>query len=107
MEEDKKIYIGNLDYGVAEGDLAGFFEGKGINAKQITVIMDKYTGRSKGFGFAEFETAEETQKAIEALNGQELQGRALKVNKAQKREPRRDKFGGGGGGGNFGRRDRY
>ena len=102
MEEEKKIYIGNLEYSVAEGDLAKALEEKGITAKEITVIMDKYSGRSKGFGFAEFETAEDAQKAIDALNGQDLNGRALKVNKAQKRQPRRDGFGGGGGAGGGG-----
>jgi len=108
MEEEKKVYIGNLEYGVAEGDLARLLEEKGINAKEIKVIMDKYTGRSKGFGFAEFETEEEAQKAIDALNGQDLNGRTLKVNKAQKMKPRRDKFGGGGGGGGgYSRGPRY
>ena len=96
MEEEKKIYIGNLEYTTMEGDLAKALEEKGLNAKEITVITDKYSGRSKGFGFAEFETGEEAQKAIEALNGLELKGRALKVNKAQKMKPRSDDSGGGG-----------
>jgi len=96
VEEQKKIYIGNLDYSVAESDLARVLEEKGINAKEITVIMDKYSGRSKGFGFAEFETEEDAQKAIDSLNGQELNGRTLKVNRARKMRPRRDNFGGGG-----------
>jgi cold-inducible RNA-binding protein len=113
VEEEKKVYIGNLEYSVAEGDLAKVLEEKGITAKEIVVIMDKYSGRSKGFGFAEFETPEEAQKAIEALDGHEINGRALKVNKAQKRKPRRDGFGGGGSGGGgggsskFGRDRRY
>ena len=102
MEEEKKVYIGNLEYSVAEGDLAKALEEKGITAKEIVVIMDKYSGRSKGFGFAEFETSEEAQKAIDALDGQEINGRALKVNRAQQRKPRRDGFGGGGGGGGYG-----
>ena len=96
MEEQKKIYIGNLEYGVGENDLKALLDEKGIAAKEVTVIIDKYTGRSKGFGFAEFETPEDAQKAIDALNGQDLNGRALKVNKAQKRKPRND-FGGGAG----------
>jgi len=106
MEEAKKIYIGNLEYGVAEGDIQRTLEEKGITAKEVTIIKDRDTGRSKGFGFAEFETEEEAQKAIDALNGQELNGRTLKVNKAQKMKPRRDSFGGGGGGG-FRGRSRY
>ena len=105
MEEEKKVYIGNLEYGVGEGELKALLEGKGLAAKEVTVIMDKYTGRSKGFGFAEFETADDAQKAIDALNGQDLNGRALKVNKAQKRKPRND-FGTGGGAGGRGPRDR-
>jgi len=104
MEEGKKIYIGNLEYGVVESDLTKLFEEKGVTVKEIAVIMDKYTGRSKGFAFAEFETEEDAQKAIEALDGQDLNGRTLRVSKAQKREPRRDNFGGGGGGG---RRDSF
>jgi cold-inducible RNA-binding protein len=105
VEEEKKIYIGNLEYGVAEGDLAKVLEEKGVIAKEIVVIMDKYSGRSKGFGFAEFQTPEEAEKAIEALNGHEINGRALKVNKAQKRKPRRDGFDGGSS--QFGRDRRY
>ena len=56
---------------------------KGIQTKDVKVIKDKYTGRSKGFGFVEVETADELQKAIEALDGQDLNGRALKANKAR------------------------
>ncbi len=105
MEEEKKIYIGNLEYGVGENDLKALLDEKAVAAKEVTVIIDKYTGRSKGFGFAEFETADDAQKAIDALNGQDLNGRALKVNKAQKRKPRND-FGGGNGGGRNNSRDR-
>jgi RNA recognition motif-containing protein len=102
MEEEKKIYVGNLEYSVAEGDLARILEEKGINAKEITVIMDKYSGRSKGFGFIEFETEEDAQKAIDSLNGQELNRRTLKVSKAMKMKPRKE-FGSGG----YGRGRRY
>lgn len=105
MEEEKKIYIGNLSYNLTEEDLRKAIEEKGIKAKEVKLIVDRDTGRSKGFGFAEFDTEEETQKAIEALNGLELNGRALKVNKAQKMRPRRDnnRFGGGGNQRRFGR----
>ena len=97
MEEEKKIYIGNLEYAVTADDIKRILEEKGLNAKEVSVITDRDTGRSKGFGFAEFETADEAQKAVDALNGQELNGRALNVNKARKMKPRRDSFGGGGG----------
>jgi RNA recognition motif-containing protein len=96
-EEQKKVYIGNLSYSVNDGDVRKALEDKGVNVKEVRIITDKYSGRSKGFGFAEFETEEDAQKAIDALNGQELGGRTLRVNKAQKMKPRRDKFGGGGG----------
>lgn len=83
MSDENKIYVGNLEYGVDEGTLKSFIEGKGLQPKDVKVISDKYTGRSKGFGFVAFESDEELQKAIEALDGQELNGRALKVNKAR------------------------
>lgn len=107
MEEEKKIYIGNLEFGLTEDDLKKMLEEKGITAKEVKVITDKFSGRSKGFGFAEFETEEQAQQAIDALNGQEINGRTLRVNKAQKMRPRengerRNNFGGGNGGGNGG-----
>lgn len=95
MEEQKKLYIGNLSYDTTEGDLREFIEGKGITLTEIKIISDKYTGKSKGFGFAEFDSEEQAQKAIEALNDQEYAGRKLTVNKAKKMQPRGDNFGGG------------
>ncbi|MCK4809673.1 MAG: RNA-binding protein [Candidatus Omnitrophica bacterium] len=108
MEDEKKIYIGNLEFGLTEEDIRKTIEEKGINVKEIKIITDRFTGKPKGFGFAEFDTSDEAQKAIDALNGQELNGRALKVSKAKKMRPKRDDFGsqggyggGGGGGGRF------
>ncbi|MBN2483279.1 MAG: RNA-binding protein [Candidatus Omnitrophica bacterium] len=101
MEEPNKIYIGNLDFGMSEEDLRNVMAEKGLNPKDVKVIKDKMSGRSKGFGFAEFENEEETQNAIDTLNGQEINGRAVQVNKARKMQPRRDNFGGRGGGGGF------
>lgn len=98
MEEQKKLYIGNLEFGVTESDLKGFIESKGISPKEVKIITDKYSGRSKGFGFAEFETEEAAQQAIDALNEQELNGRKMTVNKARKMEPRNKSFGGQRGG---------
>ena len=97
MEEEKKIYIGNLEFGTSEDDLKKFIEGKGLNAKEVKIITDKFSGKSKGFGFAEFETEEQTQQAIDALNEQQLNSRALRVSKAQKMRPRTDRgdFSGG------------
>ena len=106
MEEDKKLYIGNLSYGTTDAALKAAIEAKGISVTAVRVVSDKMTGRSKGFGFAEFATAEEAQKAIEALNEQELDGRKLNVNKAKKMEPRKDGFGGGRGN-SYGNNNRY
>ena len=98
MEETKKIYIGNLDYNATEDDIKKVLDEKGLSASQINIITDKYSGKSKGFGFAEFETQEKAQQAIDALNGQELNGRTLNVSMARKPKPRGEGFGGGGGG---------
>lgn len=89
MEDTKKIYLGNLEYGVTGDILKNFITEKALHASEISIIMDKYSGRSKGFGFAEFTTEEEAQKAIDILNGQELNGRSLKVSRAKKMETSR------------------
>jgi RNA recognition motif-containing protein len=98
MADEKKIYIGNLEYGVREEDISKALEEAGLAPQSVAVIMDRMTGRSKGFGFAEFATTEEAKKAIEALDGKELNGRPMRVNMAQDkpRKPRND-FGGGRG----------
>lgn len=83
MEQVNKLYVGNLDFNTTEDELKGYFEQKGIQPKSVTLIKDKYTGRSKGFGFVEVESEEVIQKAIESLDGQELNGRKLTVNKAR------------------------
>lgn len=92
-----KIYIGNLSYDVTESDLRQAFEPLGQIAS-INVIMDKYTGRSKGFGFVEMASADEAQAAIKALNGKELKGRAITVNEARPRPESNGDRGGYGGG---------
>jgi len=89
MEEKSKVYVGNLDYGVVEDDLKALFEEKGLKTKDVAVIKDKYSGRSKGFGFVELESEEAIQKAIESLDGADLKGRKIRVSKAKKQ---RDKF---------------
>lgn len=93
MEEENKIYIGNLEYSITEEDLTEILKEKGFEAKDIKIIRDKFTGRSKGFGFAEFENDEQVQKAIDSLDGHELKARKLKVSKARRREPRFEKRG--------------
>ena len=101
MEDEKKVYIGNLEFSVTEDELRQAIEEKGITVKEVKIITDKFSGKSKGFGFAEFETEEGAQQTIDALNDQELKGRPLRVSKARKMRPRsdrRDNFGGSGGG---------
>lgn len=94
MEEEKKVYIGNLDYDVTEEDIQKVIEEKGLTVKEIKIIKDKFTGRSKGFGFAEFESDEQVQQAIDLLDGQELKSRNLKVNRARRRDSRFERRGG-------------
>src|SRR5262245_56644555 len=113
----KKLYVGNLGYGVTDSDLTTMFAAHGT-VESAQVIMDRDTGRSKGFGFVEMKTPQEAQAAISALNGQDAGGRQLTVNEARPRTeggrgggggggrggPRRGGGGGGGGGGYGGRR---
>jgi cold-inducible RNA-binding protein len=97
----KKLYVGNLGYGVTDQDLEQLFAAHGT-VESAQVIMDRDTGRSKGFGFVEMKTDQEAQAAIAALNGQDNGGRPLTVNEARpKTEGGRG--GGGGGRGGYGR----
>jgi RNA recognition motif-containing protein len=101
----KKLYVGNLTYGVTDSTLSQLFEAHGT-VQSAQVIMDRDTGRSKGFGFVEMGSDAEAQAAIQALNGKEVEGRALTVNEARPREDRgggRGGFGGGRGGSGGGR----
>lgn len=82
----KRIYVGNLSFQTAEDDLGDFFKTVGA-VDSVTIITDRDTGRSKGFGFVEMND-EDAEKAIAQLNGQELGGRALTVNEARPREDR-------------------
>src|SRR5579884_1512760 len=94
----KKLYVGNLTYDVTDSALEQLFSAHGT-VQSAQVIMDRDTGRSKGFGFVEMGSDQEAQAAIEALNGKEAEGRRLTVNEAR---PREDRGGGGGGGGRGG-----
>ena len=106
-EMGKKLYVGNLGYGVTDSDLTKMFEPHGT-VESAQIIMDRDTGRSKGFGFVEMKTEQEAQAAITALNGQDSGGRALTVNEAKPRtEGGRGGSGGrgrGGSGGGYGGR---
>jgi RNA recognition motif-containing protein len=119
----KKIYVGNLSFDTTDEQLTQMFSPFG-QVGSARVIKDKFTGRSRGFGFVEMDNNEEADKAIAELNGKSVDGRALKVSEAQPREdkPRGGGFGGGdrgfggggdrggfggGGGGRRGGRDRF
>jgi len=92
-----KLYVGNLAYSVRDEDLQQAFAQFGT-VSSAKVMMDRDTGRSKGFGFVEMGSDAEAQSAINGMNGQALDGRALVVNEARPREERPGGFGGGGGG---------
>src|SRR6267378_3496188 len=94
----KKLYVGNLAYGVSDSTLQQLFEAHGT-VQSAQVIMDRDTGRSKGFGFVEMGSDQEAQAAIAALNGKQVEGRSLTVNEAK---PREDRGGSGGGRGGYG-----
>src|SRR3989344_1009395 len=104
----KKLYVGGLSYNTSDSALKETFAQAGT-VESATVIMDKTSGRSKGFGFVEMSSEEEAQKAIEMFNGKELDGRNLTVNEARPMEPRREGGFSRGDRGGFGggRRDRY
>lgn len=99
----KKLYVGNLSYDVGDSDLEQMFAAHGT-VESAQVIIDRATGRSKGFGFVEMSNDGEAQAAIAALDGQDHGGRAIKVNEAK---PRTESRGGGGGYGGGGGRRRY
>ena len=99
----KKLYVGNLTYGVTDSALEQMFAAHGT-VESAQVIIDRDTGRSKGFGFVEMKTDQEAQAAIAAMNGKEVDGRQLTVNEARPREARVGAGGGGRGyGGGYGR----
>jgi RNA recognition motif-containing protein len=109
-----KLFVGNLSFSITENDLQDAFAAHGT-VIEANLMMDRATGRPRGFGFVTMSSPEEAQKAIDALNGKELGGRALTVNIARPREERPAGGGGGnrgyggrgGGGGGGGGRDRY
>ena len=105
-----KLFVGNLSFNITENELQDAFAAHGT-VLEANLMMDRATGRPRGFAFVTMSTPEEAQKAIQAMNGKELQGRALTVNIARPREERPPGGGGGrrdfGGGGGGGRRERY
>jgi len=106
-----KLFVGNLSFKTTENELQDAFAAHGT-VLEANLMMDRATGRPRGFGFVTMSSQEEAEKAIEALHGKDLGGRALTVNIARPREERQDGGSGGGGrrdfgGGGGGRRERY
>lgn len=95
----KNIFVGNLDFNTSEEELRQLFEVHG-QVDRVSIMTDRDTGRSRGFGFVEMSSAEDGEKAIAALNGSQVGGRTLNVNEAR---PKPERTGGGGGGGGRGR----
>jgi len=110
-----KLYVGNLPFNTTENELQELFAQAGA-VQEVTLMQDRFTGKSRGFAFVTMGSEEDAQNAISKLNGQSIEGRPLTVNEARPREPRapggggggRGGYGGGGGGGGggYGRRDR-
>jgi cold-inducible RNA-binding protein len=109
---ESRLFVGNLSYQTMDRDLQDFFAPAGV-VTSVTVMLDKFTGKSRGFAFVELSTPEEATKAVEMFHGKELQGRTLTVNIARPREERAPRSGGGYRGGregadrDAGRRERY
>jgi RNA recognition motif-containing protein len=109
---NNKLFVGNLSFNTTENDLQDAFAAYGT-VVEANLMTDRMSGRSRGFAFVTLSTEEEAQKAIEALNGSSMDGRAVTVNVAKPREERPGGGGGGrreysgGGGGGGGRRNRY
>src|SRR5438046_3313236 len=103
-----KLFVGNLSFNTTENDLQDLFDAHGT-VTSVDLIMDKFSGKSRGFAFVTMETKEGAQAAIQALNGKDLNGRDLTVNEARPREerPRSSGFGGGRGGGRRDYNSRY
>lgn len=92
----RKLYVGNLGFDVTDSDLEATFAQAG-SCESVAVVKDRFSGQSRGFGFVEMASDSEAQRAIQQLDGQELMGRALKVNEARDREKSRNDHGGRGG----------
>lgn len=99
----KNIFVGNLSFGSTEQDVRSMFEQFG-SIERVSIVTDRETGKARGFGFVEMSNDDEAERAIAALNGANLDGRAINVNEAR---PKEDRGGGGGGGGNRGRSNRW
>jgi len=97
-----RLYVGNLSYNTTEEAINEAFGQDGRQVAAVQLMMDRETGRSRGFAFVDMASDDDARKAIEAMNGYELDGRRLRVNEAEERRPRAGGGGGGGGGGGYG-----
>lgn len=106
METNSRLFVGNLSFQTQDRDLQALFSAAGV-VTNLNLMLDKFTGKSRGFAFVEFSTPEEANQAVEMFNGKELSGRALSVSIARPREDRPPGEGGfrGGGGGHRGDRN--
>ena len=95
---ESRLFVGNLAYQTMENDLQEYFSQAGV-VSSVNLMLDKFTGKSRGFAFVEFSSPAEANKAVEMFHNKEFQGRALTVNIARPREERAPRPGGGGGGG--------
>ena len=93
-----KLFVGNLSFNTTQNQLQDLFAAHG-NVIEVDLIMDKFSGRPRGFGFVTMESKEAADAAIQGLNGKQVDGRAMTVNEARPREERAPRSGGGGGGG--------
>jgi cold-inducible RNA-binding protein len=99
-----RLYVGNLSYNVTEPELREVFAENGRNVVEVKIVMDRDTGRPRGFAFVEMGSDDEASQVIQSLSGREVQGRAINVSEARERTPRAagGGYGGGGGGGGYG-----
>jgi cold-inducible RNA-binding protein len=95
MNSESRLFVGNLSYQTLENDLQEYFSQAGA-VSSVNLMLDKFTGRSRGFAFVEFGSSEEANKAVEMFHNKEFQGRQLTVNIARPREERPERSGGGG-----------
>lgn len=98
MNTESRLFVGNLSYQTMENDLQEYFSQAGV-VSSVNLMLDKFTGKSRGFAFVEFASLDEANKAVEMFHNKEFQGRQLTVNIARPREERAPRSGGGGGGG--------
>jgi len=94
---ESRLFVGNLPYQTMENDLQEYFSQAGV-VSSVNLMLDKFTGKSRGFAFVELSTSEEANKAVEMFHNKEFQGRQLTVNIARPKEDRPPRSGGGGGG---------